>query len=32
VWGDGTGKLYASGGNLFSSAVPDGIIVSSETP
>ena len=32
VWGDGTGKLYAVGGNLFSSAVPDGIIVSSNAP
>lgn len=32
VWGDGTGKLYAGGGNLFSSAVPDGIVVSSTAP
>ncbi len=32
VWGDGTGRLYAGGGNLFSSATPEGIIVASDVP
>ncbi|NOY90394.1 MAG: hypothetical protein GXP55_04220 [Deltaproteobacteria bacterium] len=32
VWGDGTGRLYASGGDLLSSAAPEGVILSSERP
>jgi len=32
VWGDGTGRLYASGGDLLSSSAPEGIIVSSDAP